>query len=612
MNTMCLLTLLVFNINQLDTVFAAEWICPVIQEIIALDPYHVTIVTNEMRTTGILKNIKEISQIIPTVSVNLKEMKKLVKNTSLTHAAFHRSSETIFYLIFYDIKVNNDDNYLEELRYFFHHLRKFTPGMMSPKCLIVTTSETLIPEKSFQPILRYAWEMKFLDVTVVRVTESEDKNEPIQYSYNPFFKAFDSKTVHLKSTLFPNKLRNMNGHSITMPLYNLPPYIAISKSSNGLITEIDGVYYMFTTILSKVLNFSIVNLPETDMENESGLVARLTKMLANHTVNMLPIPMFMSSYMRNNQHFETSVIFRRMKFVAFIPILKRDRMILPDSLFDHFVVGILFLIVIRIIARLLRFNKEYWNFVNVVRVFLGHGMPYYAPLKPLERVLLVCTFLLSITYLNGIFLELIDVKMITESQDYKSLKEIADSNLDIFMEQYVFHRLFPPSNPFNKKIKSKLVNFTNIFECIDELRRTRKHMCLDSKPHAKLLMNSYNKLDSTPIMKIAEYEMPFDSERYIYEEGFPYARRFDEILIRSIESGIWKNWAYSRKWAVHLNLNSINAQDRGSISIIQLVTILFVGYTISFVVFSIEFLRLYMFKYFDSKRSNKHTERRYR
>lgn len=328
-----------------------------------------------------------------------------------------------------------------------------------------------------------------------------------------------------------------------MPVYDYPPYIEITRDHENSTKEINGINYMYIVLLSNFFNFSIEHLMELSAENASAFIVESKKLIADGTVPMFPIPMFPSVF-NYPRSCDASIYFYDARFVAFVPVLMKTRIILPTSLVTSLLMGTLIVISIITIAHLLHFEKRYWNFADTIRLVLGQTIPCQ-PQKIIERLFFIFIALLSMTCFNDIFSELMNVKIITDSWSFDTLKEIANSNLSIYIEQYALEGdVFAPYDEFRQRITSRLVNFTSVYECILELRRNHNCICFDTEPHGEFLMNFYNKYDFTPVMKIANLKISFDRQAYVYEKASPYVRRFNHVLLRIIQSGVSENWPY--------------------------------------------------------------------
>lgn len=593
-----LIILILINILKITTVSGIKWNRSVTQEIIKLNPYHLTIITMGMKITNLNENMKELPQSIPTVSLTLKEMRLIAENTPSAYTDIAKSYKARIYLIFYDDDINENEESLETLQYFFYYFDKLYPVQTRPKCLIVISTKNSIRQDSLGAILRYAWTMKFLDVTILTLLESNESNNPGQiiHYYNPFTVEYHSETWDSKSTLFPNKRVNMNGYPMKTCTIHLPPFIEIRRNSDGSVKEIAGTTYKYTTFLYSYLNFSIVDIAELSAVNTSAAILEYKRLLDDATINTLPIPIFSSIIY--NQRYEFGIFFEQTQLVTLVPIIQQTRVNIPASLFNNIFIGISFYIAVTMITHWLKFERRYWNFTEVIRLFLGASIPQ-APQKPLERLVFICTILLTMTYFNTIFSNLMNINIITEHQKFDTWEAIANSNLNIFIEEYAINLTLPLDDKLSQKIRSKLVKYPNVYECVRELRKNRNHICFVPQPRDKLLMEYYNYVDHPPIMKIGKIKILFDWQMYVFERASPYVDRFDEILSRIIESGVSTFWHYkcaSCESAVDKTLSNVNPPDQGGLSVIQLVSILLIGYTASFIAFGLELWKMHILK----------------
>lgn len=594
MSTRYFLFLLIFHIGNVNTVFGTKWINSVTREIAKLNPYQLTIVSNQIKAAGVNESITEISQTIPSVWINLKEMATRTERESLIHPAFVRSRESALYLIFYDIGVDVNTNYSENLQQFFHNFGKLSTNGTRPKCLIVISSKISIPKESLKTILHYAWRLKFLDVTILAIIEKNDLGiiGPIKYNYNPFVN-YTSEIWDLESTIFPNKLISMNGYPIKILAFHDPPYLDVtSRNSNGSASELDGIHYRYIPSLSSFFNFSILKAVDVSSINLTRMRVTVGRLLDNETVNMTPIPL-RSMGINNFRYLRDSIHLHQIKNVAMIPILLQSRKLLQNSFLANLVTSILFIAAVVTVSHFLHFERKYWKFIDIVRILLSQSMPYQ-PRRSSERLAFIIAVLLSMTYLNETISNLMDVKIITESKDLNSLEDISNSTLNVFMEQYVVDRVLSIDDEISRKIKLKYVNFSNQFECVQNLRKNRDCICIMSEYRAKFFIKYYSKDDHKPVMKIANIQIGYDWLAYMYEESSPYVKRFNEVLLKLYESGVSKSWLYSFKYCESIDLKSRNnmiAQYQDEISKMPLYTVLFVGYAVSLTIFVAELLR---------------------
>lgn len=121
------------------------------------------------------------------------------------------------------------------------------------------------------------------------------------------------------------------------------------------------------------------------------------------------------------------------------------------------------------------------------------------------------------TYFSEIFSNLLDIKIATEYLHFDALEEIFDSSLNISASPTLFNRDFDPDDRFIQKLQSKLMNFSDEFECMLELRKTYNHICFVPQHLVGTWMQSVTQYDYKPVLMIANFEISFDlTLRYIY------------------------------------------------------------------------------------------------
>lgn len=559
-----------------------------LQEIARLDPYRVTIVTNQDRTEkfGIAKKVSEYN--IPTISVGLAEILLASSNsTALTLSTYFRSNVTEVYLILSDFENNREDNHLEQIQNFFHIFDKLSSKHTRPKCLLIVSLEERAFENSLKILLHYAWTKKFLEVTILKVIGNGNQQDIELYHYNPFNDTNNKYSItpwDLISTLFPNKLRDMNRYRIKVPIFDLPPSLSVQRNSNGSV-NLFGLNYVYTFLLSKTLNFVIDHTDEVIIHNLAELYPPLRKLLDDGSVNMLPVPL----YARFFVDYETSFAFNYRKYVVLVPVVQKNHVILSDSLFRNLVLGAAFFVLIKPITRLVKFEERYWEIINVIAVLLGVAVPSQ-PKKTIERFFFIIAVCASATYLSHTLLEMIAMK-ISEDTAFDTIKDISNSDLALVIDPAMYDRLFPPGETLSNIIKPKLVNNMSPKECIDWLERTQKYACFLEKNRAELTMNVHYRSHKVPVMKIAKPEITADFIVYAFEKSSAYAERFNEILYKLFESGIQKIWPTMRyvEYATKpMSENIDEQQSERSLLALQLIAILIVGFGLSFVVFCAE------------------------
>lgn len=157
-------------------------------------------------------------------------------------------------------------------------IKQFNSVLPRPKVLIVIYGKgarTLLqgPIKEF---LSQTWNDKFLHLTLIFV-QHEPKSRPVYIYYQPFaVKCYEKELKH-NSTLFPDKLKDMNGYGFTIsdPFHQHENIVAFEESQrykkHFLLLMNPGHYIFIKGIFCKVHNCTAV-LVNYSPTNESNIL----------------------------------------------------------------------------------------------------------------------------------------------------------------------------------------------------------------------------------------------------------------------------------------------------------------------------------------------------
>lgn len=134
-------------------------------------------------------------------------------------------------------------------------IAKLNPLPPRPKCLVILINYSNKFDAKIQRFLSDAWSLKYLDFSILIINH----HDSTILSYNPFFKNYSYSSTEL----FPDKLRNMNGHKIRTILHNKPPHIEFSQ-----YRTINGMNWAFWKLTSSALNF---DFKYVEIHNRSDL-----------------------------------------------------------------------------------------------------------------------------------------------------------------------------------------------------------------------------------------------------------------------------------------------------------------------------------------------------
>ncbi|OXU28627.1 hypothetical protein TSAR_015444 [Trichomalopsis sarcophagae] len=567
-------------------VIIAKWSDSVIKKIVEINPYMIFFNIDHV-SSFLFEDMKTLLQIIPAIMLNSNQLSFKERRAYLSGIVPFTISDKKLHIVLSKIQVENGNEEQEDLpNRFLKYYSKSSYKRTRARCLLIVSADKPLPESYTNSILYKSWNNQFLDFTMLNVIKNSKTSdvELVKLFYNPFQKLFINEPWNHSSQLFPDKLKDMNGYPLKVPVFQLPPYLNLNKNSDGSIRNVNGMHYGFFSTLSNFRNFSIKIIAECKASNNTTLRAVLHNLLHKNEVNLLPVPQYTVIF-GNQSITETSFPVDFISFIALVPVQPYNLFILPHSLFFNLLAVLTMYAIIIITIRLLKFDIKYWSPIFIIEMLLSVPV-LKTPRNLAERIVFISIVFVSFTYTNDGFLKLMDIKIVSDSRNFDTYKELSDSGLDIYIEAPGYDTLLPSYDKQAKRIISKMKKLSQMNECVNKLILNKNCICLVSEPYGELLLQSYGAYDAKPILKKSNLKIFFSYVSFHYEKASPYVRRFDEILIRIVESGIPKMWApiYQR------DTNQTVVEETNNISTIQFYSVLAVVYGMSFVVFCLEFV----------------------
>lgn len=117
-------------------------------------------------------------------------------------------------------------------------------------------------------ILNDCWQLYIINVNVVTF-DPFNQHRAYMHTYFPFtaehcamvkpriYDLFENGSFKRNISLFPSKVDNFFGCSLTVGTHNYPPYMKLSHMKNGS-NHFDGFEGIITRVLSQRLNFSLI------------------------------------------------------------------------------------------------------------------------------------------------------------------------------------------------------------------------------------------------------------------------------------------------------------------------------------------------------------------
>lgn len=448
-----------------------------------------------------------------------------------------------------------------------------------PRCLLVLLTEVNASmEESLMKFLSYVWSLKFLDFTVL----SFNGNNCQVYNYIPFENRYLKKNLTTFSQVFPDKLNNVNGYPLNVPIYPFSSGVIISQDQHNN-SQVTGTAYLYLEIFAKQLNFTLDKQFVHDDYQRLVRRGELFEKLERNEASMLP-----ATYLMTTDYSGLNLSVSRPQdydcYAILVPVLPESKLNLSYDVVAYVSLFPTIILLYMILVRLFRFPKEAGKFINILKVLLGWHLPVI-PKYLHQRIVYLSLMFLTIQYTTIAFSKLLDVKMVHQENNFDTLDEVLTSNLDIYAAPYLKKTLQYHSvdDPEISKLESK-IEFIDIIDCFEKIIDDRNCICLTPYNFLKSYMEANNQGLSRKYVKIANLKLFHDYNAFALERASPYTESFDRIVQRINEIGKPKVWIYANTTTQYEN----EGVNEDPIFLMQLAVILINGSCVGFIAFICE------------------------
>lgn len=465
---------------------------------------------------------KKILSHSPTVTIDISDTNNLT-NTSLIMPIFKNPRKSSNFIIY----AEETDQYLNKMCQIIDLLANMSPILMRPKCLLIFWNENLEPEKEIYKILRYAWDKKFLDFTVMIKNVSNLIN--LVY-YNPFTQTYKWKILRNTSKIFPNKIKNVNKYPLVMPGFSWAPFVIIKKNDDE-IPDARGIDYDYIKMMAVKFNFK----PEFKIikyNNDSVLMDIIQMGLATNDLTMTTMihPIRQLSY---GKKCIIGKFIGQSKMVTVVPIIKEIKFNFTLDILLYILSFPILIFAFVFIKNLLRFGTENWKVFNIYKIFLGISVD--SPEKSIERQFFLLLTVTSIVYTDIIFSKLAEINLSIEEKEYGTVEDLVNSGMKI----KALLKANEHDDPDVQKLLSHAEPVNNVINCTNELIKTRSLICISLFNAAKYMLRRNIDENGEPIMKFVQPSFRYQFTAFGYEKASPFAEKFDQVIQQIIESGIF-------------------------------------------------------------------------
>lgn len=400
-------------------------------------------------------------------------------------------------------------------------------------------------------------------INVVLLVLDKLKNKTIAYTYDPF--AFKVKTkfgnrergklyeiTGKEATLFPDKLKNLNGYSIPISLYQHQPH---ARLNNDSIELADGKDVNYCRFLSQWMNFSIalktakvplinyiVNLPNKTRVNVIGDI------ITNRSI-----------FIGNAVHWEiintavVDIVYPQWRSKIVVVVPSNDDPIPGIVTILHSNSGLtLVLILIAIIALtlFLMIRKEDDIMMKILKLLLFQIVNRIGEKSP-ARI-----FWISLIYWAFLLVTIFQSQLINDLSapefydEIDSLDELDKSNLTLMTKEWEWETLNSSKLESKRRLLDQAVVEVDFRKCMSLMEKFRNVACSIDGSYAKFI-KSQNTLQASNenynASKKANFHFldePLVSfwKTYAVKKDSPFLAKMNKAAIRLVEKGIMKKW----------------------------------------------------------------------
>ena len=388
----------------------------------------------------IIRKIPVITEVPILIHYAKQGDKNFIENKKIPEITFSYRSMTLFIII--DDQTSNNKFLLHAIDY----ISRLSENRIRPRCLIIKIRDK---KATYNELLKYLWSKKYLDATIIKVFERNERRIPQRISYqqeethlnttihnfNPFRNIFTEKGIPSmlsEADLFPEKLQNLYGRKMNVGIFHRPPFINVRKNSSGHVLEAFGSEMETAKLLSQRMKF-VINIVQT-LQQELGHFSCKTN-LSNgiikgliHNKIQFSITSDSNPLICHGHLLEWTRSTKKESLVLIVPVLHVKNFSFENKweFFIDAILMVLFFVIIKIAIVAMNFN---WKLLNILAVVLGVASSN-TPKKIAERILFGCILIVSIIYSIHIYDSLTEISLKTLTEvEYETLKDLYNSDL---------------------------------------------------------------------------------------------------------------------------------------------------------------------------------------
>lgn len=527
------------------------------------NPYQVIWFTHS-ETKNFSTDFTAVSSKFPNLKFELHNLRNKELEFLASSTAIKDTVQTSFIIVIL--------NSITQAKIIIDFLARIILALERPKLLCVLPDEHRHFEKSIKSILKYGWEKKFLDFTILLADQGELS---FAYYFDPFHYSFHKQAVENETNIFPDKLKNISHYPIILGRGR--------KLANGSILKNQAAEWARQNIaLSFVLtsmNFDrkLVNINDSHYYWWQNNSLWFTNMNAN----------LLGGLIVGRESTAMSIVPMELKcrlVLAAAPILYIQTLSFSIKIIFYIFVIPGTLICLILFTNYLKGKNHLFKIFDVVRLLMGQPIKIF-PQTFAQKIVYFSIVLLFVLTTNDLYSEIVEINFDKEEIPIESLEDLDKLQMPIYTTQddlkILFH--FNTDDPVHRSLDNK-IDFNS--KCVVGLKY-KKHVCVFWKYDVEAYIETNRNSDGSAFIKTVEYQC--DPLFVQFEPGSPYMKKYAKVNRKIQEAGLLRMVYYLHGFVKKIENIVINEEKDKNLSVQQLIFILTIGYFTAVIVFLTEY-----------------------
>lgn len=519
---------------------AKKWPEMLLLQIKLLKPYQVTVFSSNAVVLDAAQQhlLKTISINFPVTEIDVTAKAPRSVDKSMSLPIFNNPKHACVFITLCDNEIIVEKSCFYQLKQQMDFFNKKLSKHPRPKWLMVFPSFHALEDEEqelyFKNICMYAWNMKFIDFSIIQIANgrAHDQSMYSVYHYNPFYESFNKELLRSNAVIFPNKLQNGNFLTIKASCYCLQKY-----QKKQSFNELQSVSLLNFT--SQHLNLKInLSYDRVNYANFSYWLEMMVDKLKNNELSLLShaVPLLEVDELTEVLPFIYDKE-QRIKTVILVPIIITTKFEISIEACAYLFGILMFVVFAGYIVYLSKNKKKIEKMFDLVQILLGMVINKQ-PKTSVEKIFFISIALSSLIYSNEVFTLFVNTRVVTEEMEFHSAREIVDFGMKLYTVPNTIKRILLYNNTNMERITEKIVIDSTHDKCIKRLIRYRNIGCIMSQLRAKHIVNKYRGKLGMQIMKLSKFVLSTDPLVYTFEKASPFLEDFDKITTFINEGGL--------------------------------------------------------------------------